>query len=116
VSAIISSSRGTVRIGHAAAFTLTLTNSGTQPLDIGQLTSGGSFTLSQGSKVIWRSTKTVLHARGVQSLAPGQSVVLHGRWSGKPNHHRFESIEPGVYQLAATAGGFTAETTIRLTR
>jgi Intracellular proteinase inhibitor len=116
MSATIAASRRAIQIGHPASFTLTLTNSGSQPIDFAHLSGSESFTLSQGTNVIWRSTGTALRTQVVQALAPGQSIEIHGRWSGRPNRREIAAIKPGLYQLAAMAEGYTASATIRLTR
>ncbi len=113
VPATVAAKRATLQIGHPASFILTLTNPGNEPID---LTGARSFTLSRGSTVVWRSTNRTLPARAAQALAPGQSVQIRSRWTGRPNQGGHEAIEPGLYQLTASAGGYTAAMAIRLTR
>jgi hypothetical protein len=116
VSAVVSANAHTLRIGHQTSFTLTLTNTGSQSIAIPHSTMAASFSLQQGSTMIWRSTGTPLRSQAVQALAAGQSVTLHGRWLGKANQSGVRAIKPGLYQLIASAGDFSVTVTIRLIR
>ena len=115
VTATLATGGSTYRVGHRVLLTLTLTNSGSQPVAIDPPNTA-VFTLSRGSTVVWSSTGKKQATRAVQSLAPGQSIEIHGVWMGKPLHGALKTlIKPGVYQLEGSAGGYTASTTIRLT-
>jgi hypothetical protein len=115
LSATVTANRTALRIGHSASFTLTLTNSGSQPIEIPGPSIAPSFTLEQRSNMIWRSIGTSLHSQAVEALAPGESIEFHGRWLGKPNQSGAHAIKPGLYQLIASLGEFSATATVRLT-
>jgi hypothetical protein len=105
-----------LRIGQQARLTLTLTNSGSEPIEIPRSRKTASFTLVQGSSAIWRSIATTARSQAIEDLAPGQSIEFHGRWSGRSNQSSAHAIKPGVYHLVSSAGDFSATTTVRLTR
>jgi len=115
VTATLATGRSIYQIGHRVSLTLTLTNSGSQPVAVDPLSSTAGFTLARGSTVVWRSPGTRLAARAVQSLAPGQSIEIRRIWMGIPNQHGVKTLMPGLYQVEGSAGGYTAAATIRIT-
>jgi hypothetical protein len=115
VSATVSANRRALQIGHPASFTFTITNSGSEPIDVPRSSLAANFTLVQGTDMIWRSTGRSVRSQAVQALAPGQSIKIYGRWLGKPNKAGLGSIKPGFYQVTASAGEYFATATVRLT-
>jgi hypothetical protein len=113
--ATLETPQASYQIDRPVAITLTLTNDGTTPVALSQLSKSATFQLSRGSTLLWRSARIKLAARAAQAIAPGQSIELRGLWAGKPQKGHLNALKPGVYQLEGTAGGYSAYATIRLT-
>ena len=76
--------------------------------------SSDGITVSQGSTVIWHSARTISSKRASLTLLGGMGIKLTGSWNGRPNQDGLKRLEPGVYTVQATEGGYSATTTIRI--
>ena len=108
-----SANHSALRIGHNALFTLTLTNTGSQAIELPQSNTSATFTLMQGSNTVCELPRPVtLRPCNRWPLARASRFTAIGRARG--NHSRPQPIKPGVYQLIASVGEFSAATTVRL--
>lgn len=88
-------SRLDVTVDHAASFAFTLTNNGTDPVQL-EFTSGipAEFTIYEDGTEVWRwgQGKMFTQMLEMENLSPDESVTYTGTWSDP---------KPGVYTVKA---------------
>lgn len=91
-----------------------LQNATNNYVELGPVTSADGFVVMQGSTVVWRSPHTAREARDQQALLPAQLIYFTATWNGRPNQHGVKHLQPGVYTVQASRGGYSASTTITM--
>jgi hypothetical protein len=72
------------------------------------------ITVSQGSTVVWRSSRIAPNAVTSQTVQPGGNATLNAVWNGRPNQRGVKRLGSGTYTMQVTQGGYTASATFRV--
>jgi hypothetical protein len=72
--------------------------------------------VSQGSRLVYSSTRSVTNAAVAQTVLPGGNVNWSASWNGRPNQHGVKNLAPGTYTIQVTEGGYTASAVFRIGR
>ena len=70
--------------------------------------------MSQGSTVVWRSSRIAPNAGTSQTVQPGGNATLNAVWNGRPNQRGVKRLGSGTYTMQVTEGGYTASATFRV--
>lgn len=77
-------------------------------------TSTDGITVSLGSTVVWRASRSTGSSSHPLTLESGMSTRLTTTWNGRSNQGGPRRLPPGVYTVEATEGGYTATTTVNI--
>ena len=107
-------SRTTYRRGNAIKLILTVNNLSTSTASLTPNSSTDGITVSRGSTLVSRNYRSVGSVSSPLTLEAGKSTRLTTTWNGRGNQGGPKRLQPGVYTIEASEGGYTASTTVRI--
>jgi hypothetical protein len=94
--------------------TLTIMNPTIKTVSLTPNAAVDGITISQGSTVIWHSSRVIASRGAALTLQGGKGIRLTSVWNGRSNQGGPKRPMPGVYTVRATEGGYSATTTITI--
>jgi hypothetical protein len=100
------------RRGHRVRMTLTVKNTGPNPIALAPHANGDGLTLFEGTTPVWHSAGRASGA-GSRRLRSGESIKIRATWDGSPRHSDV-AIAPGTYTNVAVEVDQTVSSSIRI--
>ena len=111
---MLTTSRPSYRRGTAIRLILTLNNTSSSTASLTPNASTDGITVSLGSTVVWRVSRSIGSTSNPLTLDAGKSTRLTTTWNGRSNQAGPRRLQPGIYTVQANEGGYTASTTVRI--
>jgi hypothetical protein len=64
--------------------------------------------------VVWQAYRSIGSDSKPLTLQAGQNTQLTTSWNGRSNQGGSRRLQPGVYTVQVSEGGYTASTTVRI--
>ena len=88
VRSALATNRQSYRHGQSVRATLVLQNVGDSAINVSPNANTDGITVSDGSTVVWRSSRIVSKGSTSQTVQPGGNMTMNAVWNGRPNQAR----------------------------